>query len=209
MCAEIEHIGIVGLNVIPVAGLHGGETVDLGQQGGRRLPFVDLRVAIGKRHAAGAVVGIRRKIFNFDLGHLDGKKAVIHAVIAFVDENETVARGKAGVIAELLEELVVFAVPGLAVADPPVHGNRAGEWKYSIRFFYETAAGEAAVNIDVLQIRRERAIRGAEHVRSVRVGVGVGDGSLFLAADPIGAVVVGVLGGKRVAGEAVVVITRV
>src|SRR6185436_10310586 len=55
-------------------------------------PTMNLRMTIGKGDSAGASMIPSRDIRNNISRHVDGKLPVINTVIAFIDENESVAR---------------------------------------------------------------------------------------------------------------------
>src|SRR5437879_5464244 len=150
-------------------------------------PLFYLRMAVRKIKSAGAVVITRRKVDNLPgtrsdrikTLHFSYEKAVVNAVIPFIQKNKSFGRRGRGHVSDLLDNLVAGGPggdsPGLwiVVTDPIVHRHRA-----HVRITFASQGAHALVGRTVpdsqrLMVRPKRTfhqINGVGIVRVVRPG---------------------------------------
>ena len=143
---------------------------------------MNFRVAVGKRHAARAVVIARRHVHQakaagtprIEPGHVHDEKAVVDAVFAFVGDHPNAGRSRILHVGTLAHHLVlILSVPCGVRIEPTVHRNATHARIKPAAVLRHAFVRRAAPDGQCLVVGPEKAVHQVDAIRVVRHGTRV------------------------------------
>jgi len=143
-------------------------------------------VAIGKGNRASAGVITGGEIGELGGDHVDGKIAVINAVVALIDKGQGVGGGEADDVGGFPEQLITRVPQGAVIAHPAAHGNGADQGVILIALLDQDGTGRAAIEQGRPGVGANGRPLGADQQEGVGVVGIVGLPGVQPAGDPVG-----------------------